>query len=58
MNEEVEKVNNVQQLRLSSDVRYNCLSLATSVINCDGNLNQADILPLAQKMYEWVKKGD
>ena len=50
MGEEEERlVGDDRQLRMS------CLSLAVEVIKGEPNTTQADILPLAQKMYEWVK---
>ena len=38
-----------------SELRYNCLSLAASVVNADGNLNKDHVFSIAKEMYEWVK---
>jgi len=38
--------------------RLSCLSLAVEVVKHEPTTNESDILPLAKKMYEWVKGGD
>ncbi len=41
----------LQQLRLS------CVSLAVEAVRTDPNSDRTDVLPLAEKMYGWVKNG-
>ncbi len=40
-----------RQLRLS------CVSLAVEAVNHDPERDVDAVIPLAQKMYEWVKNG-
>ena len=37
--------------------RLSCVSLAVEAVNKDASANLTDVIPLAQKMYEWVKNG-
>ena len=57
MEDERELRTQTEMLADDRQLRLSCVSLAVEVVNKDFNMNSTDVMPLAQKMYEWVKNG-